>query len=128
MNIFVAKLSRDVTSEDLIQLFGQYGEVLSAKVVADRMTRVSKGYGFVEMADEASGMEAINRLNETTFMERTIIVKQANPREDAQPVRKHMLVKKSSDADETPSATLLEESEELEELEELEEAEEPEED
>ncbi len=98
MNIFVAKLSRNVTSEDLQQLFSPFGEVLSSKVITDRFTQMSKGFGFVEMADEESAMQAINTLNETQFMERTIIVKPAHPRENEPEKRSHTLVKRSEKA------------------------------
>ena len=52
MNIFVAGLSYQINDADLKELFEEYGEVTSAKIITDRETRRSKGYGFVEMADE----------------------------------------------------------------------------
>lgn len=80
MNIFVAKLNFKTTSEQLQAHFEQFGEVSSAKVIMDRETQRSKGFGFVEMEDEAAGEEAINQLNETEFDGRTIVVKKANPK------------------------------------------------
>lgn len=80
MNIFVAKLNFKTTSEQLQAHFEQFGEVSSAKVIMDRETQRSKGFGFVEMEDEAAGLEAINQLNETEFDGRTIVVKKANPK------------------------------------------------
>ncbi len=97
MNIFVAKLGRNVTAEDLQRLFSTYGEVVSAKIVADRFTGVSKGYGFVEMVSEEDGENAINSLNETTFMETTIVTKKAHPREEPAERKRHVLIRKKSD-------------------------------
>ena len=81
MNIFVTKLSYDSSEEALEQLFLQYGTVDSVKIIMDRETGRSKGYGFVEMPDESEGQGAIDALNESNFDGRTIIVKKANPRE-----------------------------------------------
>ncbi len=80
MNIFVAKLNFRTTSEELQKHFEAFGEVSSAKVIMDRDTQRSKGFGFVEMPDDAAAEEAIQALNETEFDERTIVVKKANPR------------------------------------------------
>lgn len=80
MNIFVAKLNFKTTSDQLQALFEQFGEVTTAKIITDRETQRSKGYGFVEMADDAAGQEAISQLNETEFDGRTIAVKKANPK------------------------------------------------
>ncbi len=63
MNIFVAKLSSVTKAEDLQELFSKFGEVISAKVIMDRETGFSKRYGFVEMADDRAGYEAIEKLN-----------------------------------------------------------------
>ena len=82
MNIFVAKLSSRTKSEDLVKLFSQYGEVTSAKVIVDRETGFSKRYGFVEMIDSESGMEAISKLNETELDGSIIVVKESSPRPD----------------------------------------------
>lgn len=82
MNIFVAKLSFNVNDEDLRVLFAEYGDVTSARVVTDKFTGRSKGYGFVEMSDEASAQKAINELNECEFDGRVIAVSEARPREE----------------------------------------------
>lgn len=82
MNIFVAKLNFDTTSDDLRDAFEQFGEVSSAKVIFDRETGRSKGFGFVEMPDDNSGREAIANLNDTELDGRTIVVKEARPREN----------------------------------------------
>ena len=81
MNIFIAKLSSHTTSDDLSNLFSQYGEVESAKVIIDRDTGASKCFGFVEMADDDAGQSAIDALDNTDFQEKTIVVKKAHPRE-----------------------------------------------
>lgn len=80
MNIFVAKLSPDTTSDDLQELFAEYGEVESVKVIMDRDTGKSKCYGFVEMPVDAEGYAAIGELNECTFMDSTIAVKKSKPK------------------------------------------------
>jgi RNA recognition motif-containing protein len=82
MNIFVAKLGRDTKGEDLTTLFGEYGEVSSAKVIFDRETGYSKRFGFVEMPNDDEGQAAIDALDGKDFMESTIVVKIARPRED----------------------------------------------
>jgi cold-inducible RNA-binding protein len=80
MNIFVAKLDFQTTSEDLQSLFEQFGEVESAKVIMDKETGRSRGFAFVEMPNEEEGLEAINALDGTTVDGRTIAVKKAEPR------------------------------------------------
>jgi cold-inducible RNA-binding protein len=82
MNIFVARLNFSTTSEELQALFEQFGSVDSAKVIMDRETGKSKGFGFVEMSDDNEALSAIESLNESDFQERTIVVKKARPRED----------------------------------------------
>lgn len=84
MNIFVAKMNSATTGEDLEALFGEHGVVTSAKVIMDRETGNSKCFGFVEMEDEAEGLNAINALNETEFQGRMIVVKKARPREEGE--------------------------------------------
>ncbi|QSE99129.1 RNA recognition motif domain-containing protein [Fulvivirga lutea] len=80
MNIFVAKLNFKTTNEQLQAHFEAFGEVSSAKIIFDKETGRSKGFGFVEMPDDAAAKEAISQLNETEFDGRTIAVKVANPR------------------------------------------------
>lgn len=80
MNIFIAGLSYNITDADLNDLFGEYGEIASAKVIMDRDTNRSKGYGFVEMNDEAAGQKAIDELNGAEYDGRTISVSVARPR------------------------------------------------
>lgn len=81
MNLFVAKLSSSTTGDELTELFSAYGEVTSAKIIFDRETGNSKGYGFVEMANAEEGQAAIAALNETELDGKVIVVKEANDRE-----------------------------------------------
>ena len=81
MNIFVAKLNFSTTSEGLQELFERFGTVDSAKVIMDHETGKSKGFGFVEMSNDEEARAAIEELNETDFEDRTIVVKEAEPRE-----------------------------------------------
>jgi len=80
--LFVGKLSFDTTNDSLQALFAEYGTVVSAQVITDRDTNRSKGFGFVEMEDQASAQAAINALDGKTFEGRTIVVNVAKPRED----------------------------------------------
>ena len=82
MNIFVGKLPYAVTSDYLKEIFEEYGEVSSAKVIIDRDTGRCKGFGFVEMDDDDEGQTAINELNGAEIDGRTIVVNKARPRED----------------------------------------------
>jgi RNA recognition motif-containing protein len=82
MNIFVAKLNYDTDEDTLRSTFEEYGTVDSAKVVMDKFTGRSKGFGFVEMPDDAQGSAAINGLNDTELDGRTIVVKKAEPKPD----------------------------------------------
>lgn len=82
MNIFVTKLSPNVSQEDLQDLFANYGNVSSAKVIIDRETGNSKGYGFVEMDDDSEGQAAIEAINDSEIDGRRVVVKEARPRED----------------------------------------------
>lgn len=80
MNIFVAKLNFKTRTEDLQKAFEQFGEVSSVKIIKDRDTGRSKGYGFVEMPNDAEAQAAINGLNEKEIDGRVIVVKPANPK------------------------------------------------
>lgn len=80
MNIFVARLNFKTGHEELEKAFAQFGQVSSAKIITDRDTGRSKGYGFVEMPNDEEGNKAIAELNETELDGRTIIVKPANPK------------------------------------------------
>jgi len=81
MNIFVAKLNYKTSSDTLRAAFESFGEVTSSKIIRDRETGRSKGYGFVEMPDDSAANEAIQKLNDTELDGRQIVVKQANPKD-----------------------------------------------
>jgi len=81
MNIFVAKLNFRTTDERLLECFQGFGEVSSAKVIFDKQTGRSKGFGFVEMSNDAEAENAINSLNETEFDGSQIVVKKAIDKE-----------------------------------------------
>jgi len=82
MNLFVAKLSSSTTGDDLQELFSAHGEVTSAKVIIDRETGNSKGFGFVEMANDEEAKAAIAAINGTELDGKEIVVKEANDREE----------------------------------------------
>ncbi len=80
MNIYVGNLNYRVREADLQQVMEDYGSVSSVKVVTDRETGRSKGFGFVEMDNEQDGAKAIAELNGAEFEGRTMVVKEARPR------------------------------------------------
>lgn len=82
MNIFIAGLNFRATDSDLASLFEEYGEVSSAKVITDRQTGRSKGYGFVEMDDNDAAAKAIAELNGAEYDGRQIAVSEARPQEE----------------------------------------------
>lgn len=82
MNLYIGNLAYSVTEDQLRELFENYGNVLSAKLIIDRDTGRSKGFGFVEMADGAAGEAAIKALNDTDLDGRPIKVNEARPREE----------------------------------------------
>src|SRR5437762_2615412 len=82
MNIYVSNLSFNVQDEDLREFFTEYGEVSSAKVITDKFTGKSRGFGFVEMPDDAAAQKAIAELDNGTVEGRTIRVIEAKPKEE----------------------------------------------
>jgi RNA recognition motif-containing protein len=80
MNIYVANLNYKVQDENLRELFEEYGEVSSAKVISDRETGQSRGFGFVEMPDENDALTAIEELDGAEVQGRAIKVNKARPR------------------------------------------------
>jgi|ERR1700689_688068 RNA recognition motif-containing protein len=82
MNIYVANLSFAVQDEDLREFFTPYGEVTSAKVIMDKVSGRSRGFGFVEMSDDESARKAIAELDGATVEGRAIKVNEAKPKED----------------------------------------------
>ena len=82
MNIYVSNLGFSVHDEDLKEYFSEYGEVTSAKVIIDKDNNRSKGFGFVEMTDDAAAKKAIAELDGAMVDDRAIRVSEARPREE----------------------------------------------
>ena len=82
MNIFIANLNYKVQNARLQEIFEEYGEVSSAKIITDRDTGRSRGFGFVEMPNDEDAARAIEDLNGVEIEGREIIVKEANPKEE----------------------------------------------
>lgn len=80
MNIYVGNLSYNTSNDSLQDLFAGYGEVTTAKIVMDRETGRSRGFGFVEMTSDEEGQKAIDSLNETDFEGKTLTVTVARPK------------------------------------------------
>ncbi|GAD04824.1 RNA-binding protein [Porphyromonas crevioricanis] len=85
MNIYLGNLNYKVRENDLIGLLEQFGSVVGARVILDRETRRSRGFGFVEMENEDEARTAIEQLQEQEFMGRVLVVKEANDRPERQP-------------------------------------------
>lgn len=85
MNIFVAKLNYDTRDEDLQETFAEFGHVDSAKIIMDKYTGRSRGFGFVEMPNDEDAAAAINELNDSELDGHTIVVKKAEPRKEREP-------------------------------------------
>ncbi len=80
MNIYVSNLSYDTTEESLQELFAEYGEISSANIIKDRDSGRSRGFGFVEMPNDANAQKAIDELNNSDFEGKTITVNMARPK------------------------------------------------
>jgi RNA recognition motif-containing protein len=83
MNIYVANIPFKATEDELKGLFEEYGEVSSAKIILDKFTQRSRGFGFIEMNDDSSARQAINSLNGADFMGKNLVVNEARPKTDA---------------------------------------------
>jgi len=81
MNIYVGNLSFKVSDQELMEVFEQFGDVTSYKVIKDRETGRSKGFGFVEMENDSEAQAAINKLDGTEINGRTVKVNKARPKE-----------------------------------------------
>jgi len=81
MNIYVGNMNFNLGNEDLFNLFSQFGEVSSAKIINDKETGRSKGFGFVEMENAEDALKAIASLNESEVQGRKLIVNEARPQE-----------------------------------------------
>lgn len=84
MNIYVANIPFKSTDADLKELFQEHGEVSSAKIVIDKLTNRSRGFGFVDMPDDTSARKAITNLNGSDFEGKTLVVNEARPKTDFQ--------------------------------------------
>ena len=82
MNIYVANIPFKATEGDLRELFEQHGEVTSVKIVIDKLTNRSRGFGFVEMTETAAGQQAIKELNGFNMQGKDLIVNEARPKTD----------------------------------------------
>jgi RNA recognition motif-containing protein len=82
MNIYISNLNFKVEDDDLRQLFEDYGEVSSAKVITDKYTGRSRGFGFVEMTDNEAALKAISELNQVEHEGKVLTVNEARPKED----------------------------------------------
>ncbi len=82
MNIFVGNLAWEVSDDDLLEAFTAHGNVDSARVIRDRFSGRSRGFGFVEMSNSTEAEAAINELNGKDFQGRPLTVNQARPREE----------------------------------------------
>ena len=82
MNIYVGNLSHELTEEELREAFETFGQVTSAKIIADRYSGVSRGFGFVEMTTKSEAQAAITGLNGRELKGRTLTVNEARPRDE----------------------------------------------
>ena len=82
MNIYIGNLSFEATEEDLRQAFEEFGEVSSVNIITDKFTGKSRGFAFVEMADQEAATNAINQLNNQELKGRALNVNEARPRTD----------------------------------------------
>ncbi len=82
MNIYISNLSFRIEDNDLKELFSEYGEIQSAKVIIDKFSGRSKGFGFVEMPNDDAAKKAIEELNQVEYDGKVINVSEARPRED----------------------------------------------
>ncbi len=82
MNIYVGNLSWGLKDQDLANMFASFGEVASAKIVTDKFTQRSKGFGFVEMPNDAEAQAAIAQLNGSEVEGRNLVVNESRPKQE----------------------------------------------
>ena len=82
MNIYVGNLSYQTTEDELRDLFAEFGDVVSTKLIVDKFTDQSKGFGFVEMSNNSEAQKAMDELNGRDVNGRSVTVNQARPRQD----------------------------------------------
>jgi RNA recognition motif-containing protein len=83
MNIYVANIPFKASDAELKQLFQEFGEVSSAKIIMDKETQRSRGFGFVDMPDDSAARAAMEKLNGFNFMGKDLVVNEAKPKTDA---------------------------------------------
>ena len=83
MNIYVGNLASDVSEEDLKNLFSEYGNITSVKVIKDMYSGTSKGFGFIELSNQTEAQKAITELNGKDFKGKSITVNEARPKNDS---------------------------------------------
>jgi RNA recognition motif-containing protein len=83
MNIYVANVPFKASEQELKALFEQFGEVSSAKIIMDKETQRSRGFAFIEMADDAAARTAITKLNGADFLGKELVVNEARPKTDS---------------------------------------------
>ena len=82
MNIYVGNLNYRVNETDLKEVFEDYGSVTSAKIIMDKFSGKSKGFGFVEMEDQSAANKAIEELNGAIYEKREMVVNEARPKKE----------------------------------------------
>jgi RNA recognition motif-containing protein len=80
--LFIGNLDYTVTKEDLTEAFGKFGQIVDAVVITDRETRRSRGFGFVEFANEADAQTAVKEMNQQPIKGRNVNVNEAKPQEN----------------------------------------------
>ena len=80
MNLFVTNISHSVKEDALMALFSEFGQVSSVKIIGDKYTGESKGFGFVDMANDNQALEAIRKLSNAEFFGRRLLVSKARPK------------------------------------------------
>ena len=98
MNIYVGNLPYDLTEEELKDMFNQFGDVESVKIITDKVTGVSKGFGFVEMAQKSEGKDAIHVLDQSAVKGRNVRVHVARPKNGRQ---QRVKTRRSKDGNQT---------------------------
>jgi RNA recognition motif-containing protein len=83
MNIYVANISFKASEGELKELFEQHGDVTSVKIISDKLTNRSRGFGFIEMADSTAAKHAIEELNGYNFQGKDLVVNEARPKSDS---------------------------------------------
>lgn len=83
MNLFIGNLPYKIQESELMELFADYGEVTSLKIITDKQTGQSKGFGFAEMPNKESALKALEDLNDAEIYGRKIVVKEAEPKPES---------------------------------------------